>query len=164
MMHRILAERPTLNVMKRRYWEDVLSAFVFPSSNIVNASSTYTPFEIVFGHRPKFLLSDLAFGDLPLDCHAYIGKHTTQLLDRVIAFTNPLAISSGDYVYLKNDAKGPGRKCQSKYSGQYILTKLSSPHIVILQNPELASVPLNLYTWIALKCLMSISSIPQTIF
>ncbi|KAL5017800.1 hypothetical protein ScPMuIL_003522 [Solemya velum] len=156
--HRTLAERITPYVTQGKNWEDVLPAVIFSMNNSVSASSKYTPFEIVFGHRPKFPLSkhlsDTNFSDLPVDCRSYIGQHAKrltvirqtvqenmcsaqiQMTERANADAYPLDVSNGDYVYMQKQITGVGRKFQSKYSGPYIVTAISSPHMVILLDPE----------------------------
>ena len=56
-VHATLAERltPYISVDKSN-WEDCLSSIVFSINCSVNLSLGYSPFEIVFGSRPKFPL------------------------------------------------------------------------------------------------------------
>ena len=53
--HRTLASRLTPYMNKQSSnWDQYLPAVVFAMNNAVNASTGYSPFEIIFGERPKF--------------------------------------------------------------------------------------------------------------
>jgi hypothetical protein len=51
-----LAERLTPYVQKDKQWDNVLPAITFAINASVNSSTKYSPFEVVFGSRPKFPL------------------------------------------------------------------------------------------------------------
>lgn len=108
----------------------MLLAIVFSINNCVSVCSKYTPFAIVFGHRPKFPLSnhlsDTNFSDFPVDY--YIRQHAkrlavirqtvetnmlsaqSKLKNCVNANTHPHDISNGDYVYLLKPPTGIDKK------------------------------------------------------
>ena len=49
---------------------------------------------------------------------------------------NPLRLDPGDYVYLRDDTTGRGKKLKSRYTGPYVVHDISSPHLVVLANPD----------------------------
>lgn len=82
--HRTLSERLTPYLEKGKPWEDVLHGVVFSMNNTPNSSLQYSPFEIVFGTRPKFPLSlhvkETDFSTIPKDCHTYLKQHVEKLM------------------------------------------------------------------------------------
>jgi hypothetical protein len=54
--HRTLAERLTTQVLKGKPWENELHSVTFSMNSCVNKNIDFSPFEIIFGRRPNFLL------------------------------------------------------------------------------------------------------------
>lgn len=155
--HRTLAERLSPFMIQGKNWEDVLPAVVFSMNNSINSTLKYTPFEIVFGNRPKFPLSlhivDTNFSDIPVDCHQYVTRHVIRLntireevkcntlksqikmIDRANANINPLSLVTGDYVYLSSEPSGPGRKFKARFTGPFIVADVQSSHMILLKDP-----------------------------
>ena len=81
--HRTISERLTPYLVKGKPWEDVLPGIVFSINNTPNSTLKFSPFEIVYGTRPKFPLSlhvkDTDFSSLPKDCHSYLKNHVEKL-------------------------------------------------------------------------------------
>ncbi|CAG2243081.1 unnamed protein product [Mytilus edulis] len=143
--HRTLAERLTPYIQKGTQWDSVLPAITFSMNASINSSTKYSPYEIIYGTRPKFplcLSHQTDFSTLPDDYRDYVEKQAKKLdiireeirtnaqrsgelmMDRYNKKTNPLYLSVGDYVYMLKDPSGPGRKFQPKYSGPFI-TKIA---------------------------------------
>lgn len=160
--HRTLAERLTPFIQNGKTWSDVLPSVIFSMNNTVNATLGYSPFEIVFGHRPRFPLSTHVhptdFDTIPKDYNHYIkmisecldtiredvSKHAAiardAFLKRENSKTNPLHVDAGDYVYLLKDPTGKGQKFQNKYAGPYVIHEVISPHLVHLMDPTSAKL------------------------
>ena len=157
--HRTIAERLTPYMDGHRHnWEDMLPAIIFSCNNSVNSSSGFSPHEIIYGQRPKFPLANhlpsRELKGLPADTSAYIKQHVKKLqiireqakansdkskarmVSRVNDKTNPLSLQPGDFVYLRDEPTGPGRKLQKVFSGPYVVGSLPSPHMAILKNPQ----------------------------
>ena len=121
--HRTIAERLTPYLVKGKHWEDVLPAIVFSLNNCPNNTSKYSPFEVVYGTRPRFPLSihieDCDLSTIPKDCHVYLQNHMKKLdiirheveqnietsklkmIDRVNKGNiSNLSFAKDDYVYL----------------------------------------------------------------
>ncbi|KAK3093847.1 hypothetical protein FSP39_020940 [Pinctada imbricata] len=66
--HKTLEERITPFIdQNKRNWDDLLSSVSFAINQSVNSSTGYSPFEIVFGTRPKFpLISESVSSNLTL--------------------------------------------------------------------------------------------------
>ena len=156
--HKTLAERLTPYVnSKCNNWLDVLPSITFPFKQSVNASTGYSPHEIVFGHRPHFPLTAAKptdFDTIPLDARTYVRKHAEKLgiictevrnnvmksqetmLARANAKINPLNATPGDYVFLLTETVGVGQKLKQHYVGPYVIDTFSSPHMAVLRNPD----------------------------
>ena len=71
--HRTLAERLTPYIANGKSWQDILQCVIFSRNNTVNSSLGYSPFEIVYGRRPNFPLSNhnrnSDLNSLPKDYH-----------------------------------------------------------------------------------------------
>ena len=138
-------------------WLDVLPSITFSYNQSVNASSGYSPHEIVFGHRPHFPLTAAKptdFDTKPLDARTYVRKHAEKLgiirtevrnkfmksqetmLARANAQINPLYATPGDYVFLLTETVGVGQQLKHHYVGPYVIDKFSSPHMAVLRNPD----------------------------
>ena len=141
--HRTVAERITPYAKKGIQWDNLLVAITF-SFNISPSDSTkYSPYEVVYGFRPKFPLSVSKLGielnSLHADYHSYINQQNEKLKiireaaaanaykageimkERENKKTNPLKLSTGDFVYMLKEGTGPGKKLQPKYSGPFIV-------------------------------------------
>ena len=134
--HRTLAER--------------LTPYVQNSS--LHSNIKYSPYEVLYGFRPKFPLSVLShqtdFNTLPADLHTFIETHTQKIseiwadieknaiiagnnmTERINRKSSPLKPAVGDYVYILKEPVGLGRKLQPRYSGPLVVHEISSPHIV----------------------------------
>lgn len=124
----------------------------------VNSSLGYSPFEIVFSQRPKFPLApqhaQLQLETLPKDLHSYMRSKSKKLefireivlenatkakgkmLDVANAKIRPLQVQSGDYVYLHGGLGGAGQKLKPQSTGPFVVDKVTSPHTVLLRNPQ----------------------------
>lgn len=159
--HRTLAERLTPFTQKGQQWDAALPAVTFAMNSSVQASTKYSPFEIIFGTRPKFPLSNACytnFSDIPRDFHEFIKEQSKRIIsireevkdnslkagqlmtERCNKKINPLKLDVGDYVYMLADPTGQGRKLQPKYNGPYIVHSIVSDHIVKLRMPETGKV------------------------
>lgn len=159
--HRTLAERITPYIRSGKQWDTVLPAVTFSMNSSVNTSTKYSPFEVVFGSRPKFPLStshQTDFTDIPNDFHDFINAQSKKLdsirtelkanaekagdlmTERCNKKTNPLKLSVGDYVYMLVEPTGQARKFQNKYNGPYIVHSIVSNHLVKLRDSTTAKV------------------------
>ncbi|XP_062587193.1 uncharacterized protein LOC134248836 [Saccostrea cucullata] len=155
--HHVLATKLTPYMNDRRNnWEDLLPAIVFSMNASVNSTCGYSPYEIVYGHRPKFPLSGvpLDMQTFPKDIHDYMQslKHTlsavhadmlthiqtsqTKMTDSVNAKSHPTSFSVGDYVYLQSTPIGTGQKLQELFKGPYVVKETVTAHLVILFDPS----------------------------
>ncbi|KAK3096224.1 hypothetical protein FSP39_024622 [Pinctada imbricata] len=157
--HKTLEERITPFIdQNKRNWDDLLSSVTFAINQSVNSSTGYSPFEIVFGTRPKFpLISESASSNLtsiPKDCEEYLSKtlrrlevihqqvkdnlevNKAKMVERANTHTNPLVLSAGDYVYLHSQPTGPAQKLQPKYTGPFIVHKVLSDHRILIKNEK----------------------------
>ena len=155
--HRTLATRLTPYMNKRgTNWDQYLSAVVFAMNSAVNASTGYSPFEVIFGERPKFPLTshsnDLL--SMPVSIRDYlkqklahvnaiqqqvkanVEKSKQVMLDRANENSAVLKLSEGDYVYLTKETTGPAQKLHDLYDGPYVVKSVPSPHTVVLHDPE----------------------------
>ena len=48
----------------------------------------------------------------------------------------PIQVQSGDYVYLHGGLGGAGQKLKPHSSGPFVVDKVTSPHMVLLRNPQ----------------------------
>ena len=137
--HKTLAERLTPYVnSKCNNWIEVLPSITFSFNQSVNATTGYSPHEIVFGQRPHFPLTAAKptdFDTIPLDARTYVQKHAEKLgiirtevrnnvmksqetmLARANAKINPLNATPGDYVFLLTETVGVGQKLKHHYVG-----------------------------------------------
>ena len=156
--HRTLAERLTPYVSQGKPWEDMLPAIVFSMNCSPHASLCYAPFEIVFGTRPTFPLArnitlpkwDPKFANVHhyLDdlcqrletVRSEVAEHAARaaekMVDRVNRQSHVLRLAVGDYVYLRKEAVGKGRKLKPTYAGPYVVHKLQSDHLVVLREHQ----------------------------
>ena len=155
--HRTLSERITLYLVKGKPWEDILYGVVFSINNTSNSTTKFSPFEVVYGTRPKFPLSvhikDTDFTSLSKDCHEYIRQHVEKLniirrqvetnivtsqskmLDRVNSDKIPTNFNVSDYVYFLKEPTGQGQKFKNKFAGPYVVSDIHSPHMYKLKDP-----------------------------
>ena len=124
----------------------------------MNFSTGYSPFEVIFGCRPKFpLLAEEATSDLtgqPVDVHEYVRnflqrldvvrqqvrqnveKSKTNMVNRANAHSQVFHLTAGDYVYLTSTPSGTGKKLQPKYSGPHVVQSVLSDHRVFLMDKD----------------------------
>lgn len=139
-------------------WDQMVNSVVFSMNNSVNSSMGYSPFEIIFGQRPKFPLSadkySLDLKSLPKDLHSYLErkeqvlnsvrqdvkdhliKSKEDMLNRANDKVKMLQVTKGDYVYLHDLPSGSAKKLRNYYSGPYIVETITSPHTVLLLDPS----------------------------
>ncbi|VDI06699.1 Hypothetical predicted protein [Mytilus galloprovincialis] len=80
--HRTLAERLTPYIQKGTQWDSVLPAITFSMNASINSSTKYSPYEIIYGTRPKFplcLSHQTDFSTLPDDYRDYVEKQAKKL-------------------------------------------------------------------------------------
>ena len=58
------------------------------------------------------------------------------MLDRANENINPLQPSPGDYIYLLTEVTGAGKKFKNKFTDPFVIEKITSPHLVLLRNPD----------------------------
>ena len=157
--HRTLAERltPYMND-KCNNWDQMANPVVFSMNNSVNSSLGYSPFEIIYGQRPKFPPSansySLDLKSVPKDFHSYLEqkeqilnvirndvkdhlvKTKQNMLDRANENSKLLQVEKGDYVYLDDSPTGPVKKLRNYFTGPYTVEMVTSPHTVMLVDPN----------------------------
>ena len=156
--HSTLAERMTPLVKQEPHtWEQYLPGTVFAMNSAVNSGTGYSPYEIIFGSRPRFPLNPTSQDTLqpiPQDCESYVLKLNRQLRNireqveenvrksqenmvrRMNSDIKVLVFEPGDYVYCLRDPTGPGKKLQDKYQGPYLVHEVCSDHTVKLRDPN----------------------------
>ena len=155
--HRTLASRLTPYMNKQSTnWDQYLPAVVFAMNIAVNASTGYSPFEVIFGERPKFPLSrhSTELRSVPGSIIDYLKQKIAQIniiqqlvktnversqqvmLDRANENSAMLKLSEADYVLLTRETTGPARKLHDLFDGPYIVKSVPSPHTVVLHDPE----------------------------
>lgn len=80
--YRNLTERLTPYVSDNKQWEEILPGIVFSLNCSVNPSSKYSAFEIIYGKRPNFPLSQthmVNFKDIPRDAKSYVESLVSRL-------------------------------------------------------------------------------------
>ncbi|KAK3106454.1 hypothetical protein FSP39_020404 [Pinctada imbricata] len=159
--HRTLAERLTPLVKEdERTWDTFLQGTVFSMNTTVNSSSGFSPFEVIYGHRPRFplLSADVNLDAVPGDHHVFVAtmckrlehirtemeEHVAnskqRMEDRVNSKSNPLQVKAGDYVYLLHGGNSLGRKLHDRYQGPLVVQELCSDHTVKLRNPKTGQI------------------------
>lgn len=117
----------------------------------------HSTFEIVFSHRPQFPLSGVLDPDLnPISpdvqqyvkicskqiqtvraqVHENVRQSQLKMVSRYSSGVQPLNLQSGDYVFQSTEPTGHGQKLQHKFEGPYVVHRLSSPHMVIIKDPN----------------------------
>lgn len=156
--HRTLAEKLTPYVHDHfSNWESFLPMIVFSMNNAVHSTTQYSPFEIVFSHRPQFPLSGVLDPDLNsispdvqqyvqmcskqiqtvrAQVHDNVRQSQLKMVSRYSSGVQPLNLQSGDYVFLSTEPTGHGQKLQHKFEGPYVVHRLSSPQMVIIKDPN----------------------------
>ncbi|MEW8548163.1 MAG: DDE-type integrase/transposase/recombinase, partial [Candidatus Thiodiazotropha sp.] len=155
--HRTLASRLTPYMNKQSTnWDQYLPAVVFAMNCAVSASTGYSPFEVIFGARPKFPLSSHSsdLSSVPVSIRDYLRQKLAHInviqqqvkanversqqimLDRANEKSALLQLSEGDYVFLSRETTGPARKLHDIFDGPYIVKSVPSPHTVVLHDPE----------------------------
>lgn len=64
-------------IRQGKSWHDILPAIVFSMNSCVNSSTNYSPFEVVYGRRPQYPLSnpsEIDFKDLSPDTQVYLKQ------------------------------------------------------------------------------------------
>ncbi|VDH93824.1 Hypothetical predicted protein [Mytilus galloprovincialis] len=140
--HRTFAERMTPYIQQGKHWEDMVPSILFSLNSTANDSVKYSPFEILYGSRPKFPLSghvrDLNLASIPKDYHDYLKqfserldiirnevkdhalKSQTAMMERANQKVHNLTLRLGDFVYMSKDPTGPGHKFKFKFAGPYV--------------------------------------------
>ena len=157
--HKTLEERLTPFIdQNKRNWDDLLSSVTFAINQSVNSTLGYSPFEIVYGSRPKFPLLSVSgttnLTSVPKDCQEYITKTSRRLevirqhvkdnvevskakmVEKVNEKVNSLTLSAGDYVYLHTQPTGAAQKLQPQYSGPFIVHSVLSDHRILLMDQD----------------------------
>lgn len=101
-------------------WDQIVNSVVFSMNDSINTSMGYSPFEIIYGQRPKFPLSansySLDLKSVPKDFHSYLEqkeqvltfvrkdvkdhlvKSKRDILNRANDKAKMLELTKGDYV------------------------------------------------------------------
>ncbi|MES9904353.1 MAG: integrase [Sedimenticola sp.] len=166
-IHATLATRmtPYMDTLCRN-WEQVLPSVTFAINSAVNSGLGYSPFELLFGQRPKFplvaLLQPPNMTSIPKDLHSFVRQkhsvlkefreqakqHATQaqvsMLSRANIKCHPLQLEKNDYVYLllQDNTGVTGNKLQRRYAGPFVVQALQSPHMVQICDPTTKKVRL----------------------
>ena len=71
-----LAERLTPYFQKDKQWDEILQAITFSFNVSPNASTKYSPYEVLYGFRPKFPLCDMTddFKSIPAEFESYVEE------------------------------------------------------------------------------------------
>ena len=81
--HRTIAERLTPYFKKDKQWDEILQAVTFSFNVSPNASTKYSPYEVVYGFRPKFPLTGGNMTDnfktLPVEFQSYVNQLSQKL-------------------------------------------------------------------------------------
>lgn len=154
--HSTLAEKLTPYTSNdRKSWNKFLPAVVFAMNTSANSSSGFSSYEIIYGQRPKFPLTNPIrnFETMNKGIQTYMKEHTEKLnvirkiakenvdykAEKMVASANKtskeLNIQERSYVYLQTKTSGEGQKLQNRFSGPYVVEQLSSPHMVVLRDP-----------------------------
>ena len=156
-LHATLAARFTPFMNKDcNNWDVFLPSVVFAINNAVNSGTGYSPFEVLYGQRPKFPLASHShsFKSLPADTTEYmtskaqslsvirsnisenLEKSKTAMLNRANQGKDILKLASGDYVYLADESNVAARKLRHQCAGPYVVDEVVSPHMITLIDPE----------------------------
>ncbi|VDI02672.1 Hypothetical predicted protein [Mytilus galloprovincialis] len=160
--HRSFAERMTPYIQQGKHWEDMVPSILFSLNSTANDSVKYSPFEILYGSRPKFLLSghvrDLNLASIPKDYHDYLKqfserldiirnevkdhalKSQTAMMERANQKVHNLTLRLGDFVYMSKDPTGPGHKFKFKFAGPYVVENCESPHLYTLKDQTTSKI------------------------
>ena len=111
----------------------------------------------MYGYRPHFPLAGTKppdFDSIPADARSYVRLHAEKLsiirtevrnnvikaqismLDRARENILPLQVSQGDYVYLFIEVTGAGQKFKNKFTGPFVIEKITCPYLVLLRYPD----------------------------
>ena len=156
-IHATLAARLTPFMHKEcNNWDTYLPSVVFAINNAVNSSTGYSPFEVLFGQRPKFPLANHvhSFKSLPADTSEYMASKAnlllvirtnilenleqsqTAMINRANQGRDMLKLTTGDYVYLDDESNVVARKLRHQCAGPYVVDQIVSPHMIMLIDPE----------------------------
>lgn len=160
--HRTFAERMTPYIQQGKHWEDMVPSILFSLNSTANDSVKYSPFEILYGSRPKFPLSghvrDLNLASIPKDYHDYLKqfserldiirnevkdhalKSQTAMMERANQKVHNLTLRLGDFVYMSKDPTGPGHKFKFKFAGPYVVENCESPHLYTLKDQTTSKI------------------------
>ncbi|KAK3097378.1 hypothetical protein FSP39_009117 [Pinctada imbricata] len=153
--HRTIEERLTPFVEgNKRNWDVQLSSIVFAINQSVNTSTGFSPYEVIFGSRPKFPLLPVNvkadMNTFPTDTKDYLqsflgrlenirsqvlvnSQHSKDnMTKRVNSSVHSMDLQKGDYVYLMSQPTGVAQKLQNKYTGPFIVQSVLSDHRVLL--------------------------------
>ncbi|VDI15243.1 Hypothetical predicted protein, partial [Mytilus galloprovincialis] len=160
--HRTFAERMTPYIQQGKHWEDMVPSILFSLNSTANDSVKYSPFEILYGSRPKFPLSghvrDLNLASIPKDYHDYLKqfserldiirnevkdhalKSQTAMMERANQKVHNYTLRLGDFVYMSKDPTGPGHKFKFKFAGPYVVENCESPHLYTLKDQTTSKI------------------------
>ena len=156
--HRSLAERLTPYVADNKpTWDQYISAIVFSLNTSIHSALKYSPWEVVFGEKPRFPLSSpIELCDVPAvpkDYKTYLRlqqekleiirdevKTNTQkayatMCAKANANVHPINVEKGDYVYLSHGDTAIGSKLDYRFQGPFVIHDVTSTHIVTLKDP-----------------------------
>ncbi|XP_069109917.1 uncharacterized protein [Argopecten irradians] len=137
-------------------WDSVLPSILFAINNSQHSTTGYSPFEVIYGFRLRFLLTHIASVDdnIPGDVTTYLSsKHSAmeltltmikerfdkvnaKMIVRLNKGRSNLQLHKDDYVFMTHEATGPGGKLKDNYSGPYVVMDIVSDHMVNLQDHE----------------------------
>ena len=155
--HATLAERLTPYMSEdKKNWDQMLSPILFSMNCSVNTSLGYSPYEILFGSRPKFPLVNYhsePTSTVTKDTETYLNakinkiniirtevmentlKSKNKMVEKANTQLRPLLLQKNDYVFLHKEPTGKAHKLQNNYAGPYVVHSIPSEHTVTLKDP-----------------------------
>lgn len=154
--HRTIEERLTPYFQNNAQWDTILSSVIFSINSSAHAGTHYSPFEVLYGQRPRFGLTNIVtdFDDVPPTLHSYMQDLCNKL--RIIQQDihnnmqiskndmeqrenkkhNEIKLKEGDYVYLEIEPSGQGSKLKKNCEGPFVVRVVLSDHRVQLSDPK----------------------------
>ena len=166
--HLDLARRLTPFVQNNRAdWDKHLNAIVFSMNSSIHSTLGFSPFELVYGMKPRFPLSNpiqlFDISSVPQDYQSYIKQQRStvekireqvklntekahaEMIRKANAQTHAISVEIGDYVYLAANSSVLGSKLNDKFEGPFVIHEIISPHMVKLRNPDSGIIKDNIH-------------------
>lgn len=144
--------------MEDKCWDEVLPAIIFAWNSSVHSTLRYSPFEVVFGQRPRFPLTNTIIprdlDSTPKDVRSYlkaqknkidiiqshvkeniIDSHIKMLDNANKDIITETIFENGNYVFLSENPTGQGQKLKYKFTGPFVIENVLTDHMVLLRDP-----------------------------